>query len=128
VAADFLGQALALAAPEGFRRMFVDEGPGLAELLRQARHVTPAFVDELLSLAPASAATSVSDAAAPSLLSAQELNVLALLAAGKSNAEIAAALFISPGTAKWHVHNILQKLEAGNRAQAIARAREMGLA
>jgi len=128
VAMDFLRQALALAAPEGFRRVFVDEGPGLAELLRQARHVAPAFVDELLSLAPASAATSVSGAAARSPLSAQELNVLALLAAGKSNAEIAAALFISHGTAKWHVHNILQKLEAGNRAQAIARAREMGLA
>ncbi|GJQ53424.1 MAG: hypothetical protein HKUEN02_22710 [Anaerolineaceae bacterium] len=53
--------------------------------------------------------------------------MLRLVAAGKSNAQIAAELVISVGTAKWHVHNILQKLDVGTRAQAIARARELGI-
>jgi LuxR family maltose regulon positive regulatory protein len=60
-------------------------------------------------------------------LSEQEMRVLRLILAGKSNAEIAAQLVISVGTAKWHVHNILQKLGVGNRPQAIARARELGI-
>jgi LuxR family transcriptional regulator, maltose regulon positive regulatory protein len=60
-------------------------------------------------------------------LSEQELRVLKLIVAGKSNAEIADVLFISVGTAKWHVHNVLQKLDVRNRPQAIARARELGI-
>jgi LuxR family maltose regulon positive regulatory protein len=60
-------------------------------------------------------------------LSKQELLILQLLAAGKTNQEISEALFISVGTAKWHVHNILSKLGASNRAQAASRARDMGL-
>jgi len=62
----------------------------------------------------------------PEPLSEQELRVLGLIMAGNSNREIAAELVISVGTAKWHVHNILQKLGASNRPQAIARARELG--
>jgi LuxR family maltose regulon positive regulatory protein len=50
-----------------------------------------------------------------------------LIVAGKSNQEIAEELVISAGTAKWHVHNILQKLGVSNRPQAIARARELGM-
>ena len=60
-------------------------------------------------------------------LTEQELRILHLIVAGKSNREIAEELVISVGTAKWHVHNILQKLGVGNRPQAIARARELGL-
>jgi LuxR family maltose regulon positive regulatory protein len=63
----------------------------------------------------------------PDPLSEQEIRVLKLIVDGKSNAEIAAELVISVGTAKWHVHNILQKLGVGNRPQAIARARELGI-
>jgi LuxR family maltose regulon positive regulatory protein len=62
----------------------------------------------------------------PDPLSEQEMRVLNLMIAGKSNAEIAAELVISVGTAKWHVHNVLQKLGVNNRPQAIARARELG--
>jgi LuxR family maltose regulon positive regulatory protein len=61
-------------------------------------------------------------------LSEQERRVLNLIVAGKSNQEIADELVISVGTAKWHVHNILQKLGVKNRPQAIARARQHGLA
>ena len=50
-----------------------------------------------------------------------------LIVAGKSNRELASELVISVGTAKWHVHNVLQKLGVSNRPQAIARARELGM-
>ena len=66
-----------------------------------------------------------SDAAFPSLTQ-RETEVLDLIAAGRSNAEIAAILFVSPKTARNHVSNVLTKL-GGSRAEAIARARDVGL-
>ena len=66
-----------------------------------------------------------SDAAFPSLTQ-RETEVLDLIAAGRSNAEIAAILFVSPKTARNHVSNVLTKL-GGSRAEAIARARDAGL-
>jgi DNA-binding NarL/FixJ family response regulator len=60
-------------------------------------------------------------------LSEREIEVLRLIAAGLSNKEIAEKLFIAEGTAKNHVSNILSKLEARDRAQAVARAKELGL-
>jgi LuxR family maltose regulon positive regulatory protein len=62
----------------------------------------------------------------PEPLTEQELRVLDLIVEGNTNREIADELVISVGTAKWHVHNILQKLGVSNRSQAIARARELG--
>ncbi|MBE2225208.1 MAG: response regulator transcription factor, partial [Anaerolineae bacterium] len=57
----------------------------------------------------------------------QELNILALIVDGKTNQQIADELVITLGTAKWHVHNILQKLSVNNRTQATIRAQELGL-
>jgi len=57
---------------------------------------------------------------------AREHDVLRLLAEGRSNAEIAAALFISPGTVKAHVASILAKLDLPTRRDAAAWAREVG--
>lgn len=120
-----LGHALQLAAPEGFVRLFLDEGAALAPLLPRTRAAAPQLVERLLAaLAPELARITLPNADA---LSEQELRVLRLMVAGHSNQEIAAALVISVGTAKWHVHNILQKLGVGNRPKAIARARELGL-
>jgi len=65
--------------------------------------------------------------AAVSELSEREIEVLRLIADGLSNKEIAEKLFIAEGTAKNHVSNILSKLEARDRAQAVARAKELGL-
>jgi DNA-binding NarL/FixJ family response regulator len=65
--------------------------------------------------------------AVASELSEREIEVLRLIAAGSSNKEIAEKLFIAEGTAKNHVSNILSKLEARDRAQAVARAKELGL-
>ena len=61
------------------------------------------------------------------MLSAREIEVLDLVAAGRSNAEIAAQLFVTPKTARNHVSNLLTKLGAATRAQAIARGRDAGL-
>ncbi|WP_344650607.1 response regulator transcription factor [Cryptosporangium japonicum] len=60
-------------------------------------------------------------------LSAREIEVLRELAAGRSNAEIAAALFVARGTVKAHLHHIFRKLGATSRLQAVARARDAGL-
>ena len=60
-------------------------------------------------------------------LSERELEVLILLASGRTNSEIAGDLFVAVGTVKSHVNNIYNKLEARNRAEAITRARELEL-
>ena len=60
-------------------------------------------------------------------LTAREREVLALVAAGRSNAQIAAALHLSPKTVRNNVSNVLAKLQVTDRAQAIVRAREAGL-
>ncbi len=83
-------------------------------------HVAAAVLEQAARRVPA-----VSDAAFPSL-TRREVEVLDLVAAGRSNAEIAAILFVSPKTARNHVSNVLTKL-GGSRAEAIARARDAGL-
>ncbi len=63
----------------------------------------------------------------PEPLSERELEVLTLLASGRTNREIGRDLFVAVGTVKSHTSNIYGKLEARNRAEALARARSMGL-
>ena len=60
-------------------------------------------------------------------LSAREGEVLEALAAGRSNKEIARALGMSPNTVKTHLSRLYEKLGAGRRTEAIARARELGM-
>lgn len=60
-------------------------------------------------------------------LSEREIEVLRLVSQGLSNRAIATKLFISPGTAKTHVHNVCGKLGAQNRTEAAIRAKELGL-
>lgn len=59
--------------------------------------------------------------------SARELDVLALLASGKSNQAIADTLIIGINTVKMHLRHIYGKLDAHNRVQAIIQARALGL-
>ncbi len=130
-----LAEAIQLAAPEGYIRRFLDEGPAVARLLPSVRAVAPAFVGQLQrafgAVSPDADGTSPPEAAAhPALtesLTQQELNVLRLLAEGRSYQEIADRLVISVSTARWHIHNIYAKLGAPNRTQGINRARELGL-
>ena len=60
-------------------------------------------------------------------VSDREFEVLELLAAGRSNKEIAQSLELSPNTVKTHVANLFEKLEANRRTEAISRARELGM-
>ncbi|MEO8356659.1 MAG: LuxR C-terminal-related transcriptional regulator [Chloroflexota bacterium] len=133
IALEWLVKALTFAEPEGFLRLFLDEGSLIAELLPKARHAAPRFVDQLLQAFSNQAPDATHKVLHPANnklinpLSEQELRVLKLIVMGKSNQEIASELVISVGTAKWHVHNILQKLGVSNRPQAIARIRELEL-
>lgn len=120
-----IAHALQLAAPASLRRVFLEQGVAIGELLGGARAAAPGFVTTMLDELGPPPGSGNPPLAEP--LSDQERRVLELIIAGKSNQEIAAALVISVGTAKWHVHNILQKLGVNNRSQAIARARELGL-
>src|SRR5918999_976837 len=135
-----LAEALALAAPEGYVRTFIDEGQPMAEILSgvlEARHrghpdslprVPAHYIRKLL------AALKQDDAGArlpakrlPEALSGRELEVLQLVASGKSNRRIASELFVSVGTVKTHLNNLYRKLDARSRTQAVARARELNL-
>ncbi|NUJ88112.1 response regulator transcription factor [Plantibacter sp. MCCC 1A11337] len=82
-------------------------------------------------LAPTIAATLVGrmQGGAPTRpqLSARELEVLALVAAGNSNRAIAAALFISESTVKTHLLHVFEKLEVADRTRAVTRAQELRL-
>jgi LuxR family maltose regulon positive regulatory protein len=118
-----LEQALRLGEPHNQRRVFVDE-PELLPWLqahlsrhphdRFAAQLLPAFELRLSALQPP-----------PGLLSPRELEVLRLLAAGCSNQEIASSLVVALSTVKSHVKNILMKLDAENRTQAVAHARQL---
>jgi DNA-binding NarL/FixJ family response regulator len=55
------------------------------------------------------------------LLSSRQLEILALVADGLSNAEIASRLYLTESTVKWHVRKVLRALGVANRAQAVAR-------
>jgi LuxR family maltose regulon positive regulatory protein len=125
-----LEEAVRLAAPEGYRRAFLDEGPVVLALLPGVRHSAPQFVDSLPALAQAGRSRDhIAPGEQPLIepLSERELEVLGLMAEGLSNQEIADKLFISVGTVKTHVHNICGKLGVGSRTQAAAQARELGL-
>lgn len=75
---------------------------------------------------PAIAAKLAENIGAPTL-TARELEVLGLVAAGKSNREIATTLFITEGTVKSHLSAVLGKLDANDRTQAVTIALKRGL-
>lgn len=125
-----LERALVLARPEGYVRVFLDEGAPMARLLRQAgsRGILPDYVSRLLS-GMGDETVPAGPAAQPLIepLSERELQVLRLLAAGRSNQEIAAELVLAVGTVKRHLNNIFGKLDVSSRTQCVARARELDL-
>lgn len=126
-----LARALTLAEPEGYRRLFVDEGPPMARLLNEAvsRGIAPDYTRRLLAsfspVGPAPTHASVSQTENIEPLSERELEVLQHIAEGLTNQEIADRLFLSLYTIKAHARNIYGKLGVGNRTQAVARAREL---
>jgi LuxR family maltose regulon positive regulatory protein len=139
-----LERALALAEPEGYARLFLDEGPPMAALLGrliaasprgrrdEATRASVAYARRLrAAFAPSGAAAAPprrADASGlPEALTGRELAVLRLIADGLANPEIAARLFVSVSTVKWHINAIFGKLAVASRTQAVARARALGL-
>jgi LuxR family maltose regulon positive regulatory protein len=125
-----LERALSLAEPEGYVRIFVDEGEPVARLLYLAaeRGIAPEYAGRLLAAFPAlEPVAREQQAEMVEPLSERELDVLRLIAEGLSNQEIAQRLFVSLRTVKWHAGNIYGKLGVKNRMQAVAKARSLGI-
>lgn len=140
---------LQLGADEGFLRSILDQGDAAGEAFVAFAHdrarvasLTALEADYLARICGAVAAQHSVDAATPFSASAatpivvngiaesltdRELNVLRLLARGAPNTQIGATLFISVNTVRWHVANILSKLQVENRTQAAAAARALRL-
>ncbi|HXZ76503.1 MAG TPA: LuxR C-terminal-related transcriptional regulator, partial [Streptosporangiaceae bacterium] len=145
VAVDTLAGALTLACPQGYVRVFADEGPPMAVLLARlvaaqkagqaaARTVSLGCLTRVLRAFGGNddvqGAGRGAAAAVPGLieqLTARELEILALLAAGIPNPRIAEQLVVSLDTVKKHVSHLLGKLGAANRTEAVTRARQLGL-
>lgn len=126
-----LGDALDLAEPGGFIRIFADEGAPMARLLTEAagRGIEPEYTRKLLAAFDSEEQRS-EGASHPALvepLSERELEVLRLVARGFSNREIGDRLFLAVITVKGHNRNIFRKLGVRRRTEAVARAREMGI-
>ncbi len=135
-AVQLLGDALALAEPGGFIRLFVDEGPPMAHLLSEAAALgmMPDYTWKLLAACAAEEqkrenTSSLPPPAQPLIepLSPRELEVLHLMAAGLSNQEMCERLFLALSTVKGHNRTIFDKLQVQRRTEAVARARELGL-
>jgi LuxR family maltose regulon positive regulatory protein len=125
-----LEASLALAAPEGFMRVFLDEGESLADLLTSYVASRPPSRERAHALKLLAAFGRFIEPAALPLaetLSPRELEVLHLLATGRSNEAIASDLVVERSTVKWHVAHIYRKLGVTGRMQAVARARELHL-
>lgn len=144
-----LARALELACPRGYVRVFADEGAPMGTLLARLAaaqmagraeagdipadclaRILEAFAPEPATPGPAAGSGACTCAAAPGPsepLTARELQVLRLLAAGRSNQRIARELSVALDTTKKHVSHILAKLGAARRTEAVARAREVGL-
>jgi LuxR family maltose regulon positive regulatory protein len=132
-----LQNALSLAEPEGYVRLFVDEGIPMAALLHKAaaRGIAPIYANKLL----AAFGVGEREIAAPPLppsapsplprepLSDRELEVLRWLSTDLSAPEIATELVVSVNTVRTHIKHIYSKLDAHSRYQAVERARELDL-
>jgi len=133
-AQDALFQAASKAAPESLLRSFLDQQDELKIIIEswplRSRHP---FLARLLGRAPqppvspSTPAPAVAPEALIEPLSARELEVLALIAEGLTNPEIAARLYLSVNTLRAHTTHIYQKLDVHNRVQAVSRARQLGL-
>jgi LuxR family maltose regulon positive regulatory protein len=126
-----LNEALALAEPGGFIRLFIDEGLPMAQILSEAaaQGIMPGYVAKLLAASEAEKQTTVVNSSQPLVepLSQRELEVLHLIAQGLSNDEIGKRLFLALDTVKGHNRRIYDKLQVQRRTEAVARARELGL-
>ena len=137
-AVQVLHDALSLARPGGFIRLFIDEGPPMAELLAEAaaRGMVPDYTGTLLAAWDAEHQRSADEAPRRTARSSQPLGetlsereneILQLVAHGCSNREISERLFLALDTVKGHNRSTYAKLGVQSRTEAVARARALGL-
>jgi LuxR family maltose regulon positive regulatory protein len=123
-----LEQALTLAEPEGYLRIFAAEGKPMVEMLSMLndKNLIP-YAKRILALLEPTHEDQPSPVVPQPLISKRELEVLRLIAQGLSNQEISQTLFVAVSTVKGHNLRIFDKLQAKSRTEAVARARELGL-
>ncbi len=142
-----LTNSLTLAEPSGYVRVFLDEGQPMRMLLAWwlahagagplrdyaihllSQYDVEPFVVKVAQgkVSPTGNPSASSGQALVEPLSQRELEVLHLLALGRTNQEIARLLIIAPGTVKAHTSSIYRKLDVANRTEAVARARQLGI-
>jgi LuxR family maltose regulon positive regulatory protein len=124
-----LERAMKLAEPEGYVRIFVDEGPPLATLLEVAveRQIAPEYARQLLAAFGRAERTAPVKQVLIEPLSERELDVLRLLETDLDGPEIARHLVLSLSTVRTHTQNIFNKLGVNNRRAAVRRAAELDL-
>jgi LuxR family maltose regulon positive regulatory protein len=125
-----LESALMLAEPEGYVRLFVDEGPPMASLLRGAarRGMAPNYVRRLLAaIKETESGSQPGQSGLVEPLSERELDVLRLLGTDLDGPDIARRLVVSLNTVRTHTNHVYAKLGVNNRRAAVRRARELGL-
>jgi LuxR family maltose regulon positive regulatory protein len=126
-----LEQALDLAGPEGYVRTFVDYGPPMQQLLKQAAayRIAPGYVARLLTVFSEEELPSRASVPQPLIepLTEREMAILRLMAAGLSHREIAEELYLSVNTIKWHSTHIYSKLGVHKRADAVDLAQKSGI-
>lgn len=137
-AANMLQDALTIAEPGGFIRIFIDEGSRMEKLLREsaAQDMNSEYKAKLLALCNAEGLESKgkteprsdqNDQVLIEPLSERELEILGLIAQGFSNHEIGERLFLALSTVKGYNRNMFDKLQVKRRTEAVARARSLGL-
>jgi LuxR family maltose regulon positive regulatory protein len=151
-AAEILLSALTLGEPEDYRRIFLDEERSLATILTRCQTLqqnsigvlpSSGYIESLLDALqpeqetdqiypriarqPIKPTIAQTESGALISLSARELEVLSLIAEGKSNQEIAAHLYLALNTVKRHAYNIYAKLDVKKRTHAVSKARQLGL-
>jgi LuxR family maltose regulon positive regulatory protein len=138
-----LERALNIAEPEGYIRVFVNEGEPMRLLLEEYQGLIKkkirdrrdgkslrflTYTDTLLAaFTPSAPVEKIKPENLLEALSERELDILRLIATGRSNQEIAEILFIAVSTVKSHINHLYGKLGANRRTQAIAVARDLGL-
>jgi len=126
-----LEQALTLAEPEGYLRIFVAEGMPMADMLPKLKDGRlKSYVEKIMAVLERSKDNPPASLTHQPLiepLSERELEVLHLIAQGLSNQEITRKLFVALSTVKGHNLRIFAKLQAKSRTEAVARTRELGL-
>ncbi len=125
-----LAEAMRRAKPEGYLRPFLDLGGKISSLLYRAvaGEIHAEYAGWILSNIPAASDPDEQRSqGVVEKLSEREIEILAEIAEGYTNQEIARSLSITEGTVKWHASNIYGKLQVGNRTEAVARARLLGL-